>query len=167
MKSSVKFLYYISILFFFFTLLFAYYQLPDYVPIGINLKDKLKEFKSKSFLFYWSVGLFFVINVWIIVLKIIIKMVPFSLLPFPNKKFWMSSSDHREGLVNAHLVWFNSFATIFNVFLGALSIIMVLVNVLEYGSFDRYEIIVYSFMFLISFWWVVLVGRLFINKIEL
>lgn len=167
MKSLVKFLYILSIVFFFFNIIFSYYQFPDYVAIGIDASNGLKEFKSKSFLFYAGIGLFFIINVLIMVSKKILLMVPFSVFPIPNKSFWLSSPDHRAGLVLAHHVWLNSFATFFNVFLGCLFLFLYLLNVVEYSTFYSFGIIVYVFIGLLSAWWLILLVRLHVNKIEL
>ncbi len=167
MKSLVKFLYILSIIFFFLNIIFSYYQFPDYVAVGLDATNGLKEFKSKSFLFYAGLILFFIINMLVLIAKKVIFGVPFSLFPLPNKSFWLSSADHREGLVQAHFVWLNSFATFFNVFLGCLFLFLYLLNVVEFSTFHSFGIIVYVFMALLSGWWLLLLGRLYINKIEL
>lgn len=167
MSSLVKFLYYISIFFFFVNALFCYYQFPDFVPIGFSENIGLKEYKSKSYIFYSAVGLFFTVNILMTISKILIKSVPFSAFRLPNKSFWLQSTEHRDGLILLHQVWFNSFCTLFNVFLGVLFLILFLVNIAEYGSFQSYIPVVYGFITMLSIWWIVLLIRLNINKIEL
>lgn len=167
MKSFVKFLYYLSIIYFLINIFFTYYQSPEFVGIGYNEKSGLTEYKSKHHLFYFGAGLFLIITILVVLFRKIIERFPFSLFPFPNKSFWMQNQDTREGLVNAHQVWMLSFATMFNLFLGSLFLALFLVNVVQYGTFATYIPCVYVGISVLSFWWIILVIRLYISKIEL
>lgn len=167
MKSFVKFLYYLSIIFFLVNLFFGYYQFPDFVGVGYDENIGMIQYKSKHHLFYFGAGLFILVTIIISIGRKIIGSFPFSLFPFPQKSFWLQNQDTREGLVNAHQVWLMSFATMFNLFLGILFLILFLVNIAEYGSFSKYVPVVYGWIILLAFWWVILVVRLNVKKIEL
>lgn len=167
MKSFIKFLYYLSIIYFLINIFFSYYQSPEFVGIGFNEKSGTTEYKSKHHLFYFGAGLFLLVTALVAVFRKTIINFPFSLFPFPNKTFWMQNQESREGLVNAHQVWMMSFATMFNLFLGSLFLILFLVNIVQYGTFSSYAPVVFGGIIILGFWWIILVIRLYIKKIEL
>lgn len=160
MSPIIKFTYYISVVFLLANLFFAYYQFPDFVAIGFSDNIGLKEYQSKGNLFYAGAAIFLVFNITIIIFKRLTQIIPFGVIPFPNKQFWLQSLDSREALIGIYITWTNSFAVLFNMLIGYVFLCLYIVNVLGFGSFTTYYPVVYVMMALISLWWLVLYLRL-------
>lgn len=167
MSPLIKFTYYISIVFLLANLFFAYYQFPDFVAIGFSDNIGLKEYQSKGNLFYMGAGVFLVFNIVIIIFKRLIQIIPFGVVYFPNKQFWLESNESREFLIKIFITWTNSFAVLFNMLIGYVFLSLYIVNVLGFGSFTTYYPLVYIIMILISLWWLVLIFRLKYKKLAI
>ncbi|MDX2190016.1 MAG: hypothetical protein SFY32_09145 [Bacteroidota bacterium] len=160
MLSFIKFCYYVSGAFFIFWLFFSYYQFPEFVPVAYSSNTGLNELISKQYIFYFSGGVFLVVNVTIMLLRRLTKSFPLSILPIPNKKFWFENEDSREALVEVFSVWYYSLNWLFNMLLGFILMFLYLVVVTEYGKLSDYQYVVYGLMTTIALWWVVLLVRL-------
>jgi len=156
MSAAVKFLFYLSVMFFIVTLLYTYYQFPSVVAIGYSRNIEMQEFRSKEWLFYIGGGLFFVFNIVIQALKKIISNLPASILPTLNKGYWNQEMEHKEALHRIYETWLNSFNFLFNILLTFIFVALFLVNVTGFKSFDFYKPIILGLLALLALWWIVL-----------
>jgi hypothetical protein len=159
MSAAVKFLYYVSIVFFLLVLLYTYYQFPSVVAIGYSENIEMQEFKEKEWLFYAAGGFFLVFNLLVIILKKAIGSFPASVLPSLQKSYWTQSPDHKEILHRIYETWFNSFAFLFNCLLMFILVALFLINVVGFKSFQDYQPIILGWSAIVALWWIVLPVR--------
>lgn len=156
MSAAVKFLYYVSVVFFILVLLYTYYQFPSVVAVGYSQNIEMQEFKEKEWLFYAGGGVFLLFNILVIILKKITLKFPATLLPSLNKPYWLQSPDHKEVLQRIYETWFNSFAIVFNGMMMFIFVALFLINVVGYKSFQDYLPLAMAWLILLGLWWVVL-----------
>jgi hypothetical protein len=167
MGSVIKFAYFLSMVFGLGNLFFAYYQFPDFVPISYSENLGLKEYMSKTNLFYAGAISIFAANLLLSILKKLVEFIPYSYLPIPAKKFWLSSHENREALVRIHQEWLNGWGVWINFLIGYVFLCLFFINVAEFGSFASFAPLVYILIGIISLWWIVLLVRVSKQSIRL
>jgi hypothetical protein len=160
MSSFVKFIYYTSVLYFLFHLFFSYYQFPDVVKVGYSSNVGMSIFYPKQTLFYWCGGVFIVVNILILIIKRLIPVVRFSVLPIPNKAFWLASTSARESLIEIVVFWFNGINALFNLMIGSILFFIFMVTVVEFKNFTFFIPFIYVILGLMLIWFCYLFVRL-------
>ena len=167
MSPLVKFIYYLSVVFFLGILFYSYYQFPEFVAVGYSHNTGMKEYIGREALFYYGAGAFFLFNVLLSILKFLLPSTPFRFLFFPNRDFWLSSIELREALQRVITVWLDSFGALFNLLTGFVLLSLFFVNVVGFRDFSFFLPFIYFGIALVSLWFLVLIGRLSYKKEEL
>lgn len=110
----LKFLWLLSLLFFFANLFYGYYVLPDVVCTQFDAFGNPVEYTDRKNVFYFFIGVVGILNILITLLEKTILMIPNRYKPVPNKVYWLSS-DERQSALNFILSdWLYSLGAIFN-----------------------------------------------------
>lgn len=113
----LRFLKFLSLLFFIGFLFIAYYYLPPNVAVHYNSSGIADYYVDKQILFY-GCGVFIVIfNMALSLLSRIIYSVPAKLFSMPNRNYWLADQENQQGFQEILRDWFSSLVVLINSFL--------------------------------------------------
>lgn len=163
-NTVIKFIWLLSILVFLGALFYGYYLLPDVVCIRFSAQGAPTEYWERKYVFYAFVGAFALLNVLILVIDKLFSLIPHSLKPIPNKKFWLQSEASKETLHFVFSNWFYSLLFAVNISILATLGVIWWVNYEIQSSILQYSWVPKAIIAILTLWVVYLPLRLFISK---
>lgn len=154
MHGLVKFLYLVSLLFATVSLFFAYYQLGEFVIVGIDPDTLLEVMISKHYIFYFFGGILLLANLLFVIVASLIPSIPLSAFPIPNKSFWLSSVEHLEEGHAFCITWVRSWVGLCNGIVFASLTFLWLYNIWEAGTLIIYNLILQYLLLSLLLWWI-------------
>ncbi len=160
----LRFLKFLSLVFFIGFLFIAYYYLPPQVAIHYNISGIADQYASKEMVCYAFGGFAILFNTALSLLNRIIYSVPAKLFAMPNRNYWLADRDNQQGFHEILHDWLSSLIVLVNSFLFLCLYILYTINTSTEKTAADYAWLLNAGLFVLIAWIIFLPVRLLIKK---
>jgi hypothetical protein len=169
MLKVIRFVKVVTMLLFLVALAIPYFEVTNDSRMMIMYVDAEKRPLLRidpTLFFYTSAGFFVLLNLLISLVSRTLNQYPMSKIAVPNRDFWLKDAEARQNLREVLQSWVQFLAIILNAFLIVLMVKVWLVNRMQGGQPHEYLYFVFGLMGILILWFLFIVYRLRIKRVE-